>query len=150
VGNHASPDLSHLRGRNKDKPFPVCGLRSPLVKRVIIEAVSDAQKYSLGTTPQTEADGSIQVCGSIPPSQFLRRIAIGWVGPFPCRTPHLEGFYWLLAAGPVFITVLLLFVSGIPTVEKQADEKLRLKPDYASYRQRTSIFIPFHPKRKKT
>jgi len=60
---------------------------------------------------------------------------------------------WLLAAGvpggafsiagPLTITVLILKVSGIPMLEKKMAEN----PDFAEYRRRTSVFVPWVAKR---
>lgn len=44
--------------------------------------------------------------------------------------------------GPLTITVLILKVSGIPMLEK----KMALNPDFAAYKKRTSVFIPWFPK----
>lgn len=46
--------------------------------------------------------------------------------------------------GPVFITLLLLFVSGIPLLEK----KYKSRPEFIEYSKRTSIFFPWFPKNK--
>lgn len=32
-------------------------------------------------------------------------------------TPELEGAEWLVIIGPIFLTLLLLFISGIPLLE---------------------------------
>jgi steroid 5-alpha reductase family enzyme len=45
--------------------------------------------------------------------------------------------------GPLTITVLILFVSGVPLLEK----KYAGRPDFESYKKRTSVFIPLPPKR---
>jgi len=60
---------------------------------------------------------------------------------------------WLLAVsmpwgfativGPITITVLILFVSGVPLLEKQYAGR----PDFEAYKQRTSIFVPWFQKR---
>jgi len=50
---------------------------------------------------------------------------------------------WITIAGPATITVLILFVSGIPLLEKRYEGSLQ----YQAYRQRTSAFIPLPPKR---
>lgn len=44
---------------------------------------------------------------------------------------------------PVVITFLLLFVSGIPLLEK----KYKDKPDFIAYSKRTSLFFPWFPKK---
>lgn len=44
--------------------------------------------------------------------------------------------------GPITITVLILFVSGIPLLEK----KYAGRPEFEAYKKRTSVFIPLPPK----
>jgi steroid 5-alpha reductase family enzyme len=48
----------------------------------------------------------------------------------------------LTIIGPLTITILILFVSGVPLLEK----KYAGRPDFADYKKRTSIFIPLPPK----
>lgn len=40
-----------------------------------------------------------------------------WWGIFVASTPVLDGAEWLVVLGPIFLTLLLLFVSGIPLLE---------------------------------
>jgi steroid 5-alpha reductase family enzyme len=40
-----------------------------------------------------------------------------WWGVFVASTPVLSGAEWLVILGPTFLTLLLLFVSGIPLLE---------------------------------
>lgn len=40
-----------------------------------------------------------------------------WWGIFVASTPVLHGAEWLVIFGPVFLTLLLLFVSGVPLLE---------------------------------
>lgn len=47
-------------------------------------------------------------------------------------------------AGPLLLTFLLLRVSGAPTTEPHLR---RTRPDYEAYKQRTSAFFPWPPKR---
>lgn len=51
-------------------------------------------------------------------------------------------FGYLTILGPLTITVLILFVSGIPLLEK----KYSSRPDFEEYKKRTSIFIPLPPR----
>jgi len=48
----------------------------------------------------------------------------------------------LTLIGPLTITTLILFVSGIPLLEKKYDDN----PQYLEYRKKTSIFFPLPPK----
>jgi steroid 5-alpha reductase family enzyme len=55
------------------------------------------------------------------------------------------GISILSIVSPLTITTLLLFVSGVPMLEKSMKDK----PGYQEYAERTSIFIPLPPKRAK-
>jgi len=50
---------------------------------------------------------------------------------------------WMTVLGPATITVLILFVSGIPLLEKRYEGQA----EYEAYRRRTSAFIPLPPKK---
>ena len=45
--------------------------------------------------------------------------------------------------GPLFITLMLLFVSGIPLLEK----KYKQRQEFVEYAKRTSVFFPWIPKK---
>ncbi len=50
---------------------------------------------------------------------------------------------WLGLIGPALITFLLLFVSGVPLLEK----KYAARPDWEEYKRRTPMFVPWIPKK---
>jgi len=50
---------------------------------------------------------------------------------------------WFAIIGPLTISILILKVSGIPMLEKKMAEN----PDFAEYKRRTSVFLPWFPKR---
>ena len=52
--------------------------------------------------------------------------------------------YWWAIAGPVAM-VLLFFIISIPLIEKK---QLTNRPEYASYKKRVSMFIPWFPKKE--
>lgn len=52
--------------------------------------------------------------------------------------PRLLGSVWVLQA-------ILLFASGIPTVESSWDKKYGGSESYWDYKERTSILIPMPP-----
>lgn len=53
------------------------------------------------------------------------------------------GYAWLTILGPLTITFLILFVSGIPMTEKGFEGK----EGWNEYRKRTSVFLPLPPKK---
>lgn len=50
---------------------------------------------------------------------------------------------WLGLLGPLLLTYLIVFVSGIPPIERRK----KSQPEYADYMRRTSRLIPLPPKR---
>ncbi len=51
-------------------------------------------------------------------------------------------FGWVGIIGPVLISYLILFVSGIPLNEKRFEGR----PGWAEYKRKTSVFLPLPPK----
>ena len=50
---------------------------------------------------------------------------------------------WISIISPITITFLLLFVSGIPLLEK----KYKDNPEFQEYARKTSMFVPWFPKK---
>jgi len=63
-----------------------------------------------------------------------------WWGVFIIALSIPNAFFTII--GPLTITILILFVSGIPLLEK----KYAGRPDWETYKKRTSIFIPLPPR----
>ena len=49
--------------------------------------------------------------------------------------------------GPLYIALLILFVSGVPLLEKRAEKKWGNNFEYRKYKQRTSVLIPWFKKK---
>ena len=65
-----------------------------------------------------------------------------WVGVAVIALPVLQGWQWVALISPVFVTLLIVRVSGIPLLEKKADKKWGGQVDYESYKKRTPALIP--------
>ncbi|XP_043698763.1 uncharacterized protein LOC122649610 isoform X2 [Telopea speciosissima] len=65
-----------------------------------------------------------------------------WWGIFVASAPVLESNEWLVILGPIFLTLLLFFVSGIPLLEESADKKFGNLAEYKIYKRKTSPLIP--------
>jgi len=114
-----------------------------------IEAVADAQKYAFRNNT---ANKDLWIQSGLwkysrHPNYFGETLL--WWGLFFLVLPNLQGWLLLTIAGPVFITLLLLFVSGIPLLEQSADRRHGDKPAYQEYKKRTSIFFLLPPHRNR-
>jgi steroid 5-alpha reductase family enzyme len=113
---------------------------------LVVEAVADAQKSAFRS--REENRGRFIASGlwrySRHPNYFGEILV--WWGLFVYAIPFLDGAAFAVVAGPVFITLLLLFVSGIPPLERSADEKYGHDPAYRDYKRRTSILVPLPPR----
>jgi len=69
-----------------------------------------------------------------------------WLGVALTALPVLRGWQYLTLISPLFVYFLLTRVSGIPILEKRADEKWGGQADYEVYKERTSILFPKPPK----
>lgn len=112
---------------------------------IAVEAAADAQKaaFRKAGTPGFIRTGLWAY--SRHPNYFGETLL--WWGIFVYVAPALRGALWLVALGPVFITTLLLFVSGVPLLEKAADAKYGDDPEYLEYKRRTSVFVPWFRRR---
>ena len=69
-----------------------------------------------------------------------------WAGIAIMAFPVLSGWQYVTLISPVFITLLLTRISGVPLLEARADEKWGGQADYEAYKARTSVLVPRPPK----
>lgn len=70
-----------------------------------------------------------------------------WIGVTIIALPILQGWQWATLISPIFIILLLTRISGVPLLEKRADEKWGGQPDYEAYKAGTSVLVPMPPKK---
>jgi len=107
----------------------------------IFESVGDSQLKEFIKNPLNK--GKIMTSGlwkySRHPNYFGE--VTQWWGLYIMALSILNG--WTTIFGPLTITCLILFVSGIPLLEK----KYIGRKDFEEYKKKTSIFFPLPPKR---
>ena len=112
------------------------------------EVVADLQKSKFRASPQNA--GKFVNVGlwsySRHPNYFGEIVL--WIGVAVIALPVLRGWQWLTLISPVFITILLTRISGIPMLETRADEKWGGQADYEEYKAKTSILIPLPPSKR--
>lgn len=124
-------------------PFEIAGLVLWLAG-FVIEVEADAQKSAFKKSGKPGVITSGLWAWSRHPNYFGETLL--WWAIFLYAVPALSGLLWISILGPIFITLLLLFVSGIPLLEKSADAKYGSDPAYREYKRRTSVFLPLPPK----
>ena len=110
-----------------------------------LEATADAQKSRFRADPANK--GHFIHSGiwswSRHPNYFGEILL--WVGVAIVALPVLRGWQWVTLISPVFVALLLLRVSGVPMLEKAADDKWGGQADYEAYKSRTSVLVPRPP-----
>jgi steroid 5-alpha reductase family enzyme len=107
-----------------------------------IEVAADVQKSRFRAQPENK--GKFIHTGlwawSRHPNYFGEIVL--WIGVAIIALPILRGWQWVTLISPVFVTVLLTRISGVPLLEKRADEKWGGQEDYETYKERTPVLIP--------
>ena len=70
-----------------------------------------------------------------------------WTGIAITALPVLSGTQYVVLISPVFVTLLLTRVSGIPLLEKAAEAKWGEDPAWQAYRDRTPVLLMKPPAR---
>ncbi|WP_424464324.1 DUF1295 domain-containing protein [Pseudoclavibacter helvolus] len=65
-----------------------------------------------------------------------------WIGVAIVAAPVLVGWQWIALISPIFVTLLLTRVSGVPLLEAKADKKWGGQADYEDYKRRTPVLLP--------
>ncbi len=113
---------------------------------LILESIADLQKYKFN---QNNKDAFINTGlwkYSRHPNYFGEILC--WIGIYTFTFTSLNLTQKLIGlASPLFIMFLLLFITGLPPLEKAADAKWGKQKTYKEYKRKTSILIPWIPKK---
>lgn len=120
------------------------------LKGLLIEAIADQQKFVFRSNPKNKntwlATGLWKY--SRHPNYYGEILC--WLGVYVYAASALTGFPILIALiSPVFIALLLLYYTGVPGLERSADERFGHDRRYRAYKKNTSILILWPPKNEK-
>lgn len=109
---------------------------------LIIETIADYQKFSFISDKDNKGkwiDNGLWHYSRHP--NYFGEI-LCWLGIWIAVLPSLSHLQKIISIiGPLFISYLLIFVSGIPLLEKKANEKWGHNPKYRDYVNTTSTLV---------
>jgi len=110
---------------------------------LLMEAIADYQKLAFKLDKQNEGkwiqDGLWKYARH--PNYFGEILV--WFGIYVACFASLNNIQRLIClASPVLITLVLLFVSGVPLLEKSADQRWGKFKAYQDYKRRTRLLVP--------
>jgi steroid 5-alpha reductase family enzyme len=106
------------------------------------EVTADAQKSRFRADPENKGkfiDSGLWAWSRHP--NYFGEIVL-WIGVAIIALPVLQGWQWVTLISPVFVALLITRISGVPMLEKRADEKWGGQEDYEAYKERTPVLIP--------
>ncbi len=109
----------------------------------VLESAADWQKFRFIINPANKGrwiDEGLWRLARHP--NYLGEMLM-WIGVYGAVVSALTvGGTIVALASPIFIIVLLCFVSGVPPLEKSADQRWGKDAAYQSYKKRTRLIIP--------
>ena len=114
---------------------------------LIIEVTADVQKRVWRRKPENK--GRFITTGLWSWSQhpnYIGEITL-WLGVALVALPNFSGWQYIGLLSPIFVTILLTKVSGIPLLQQQGEERWGDEKAYREYRENTSLLVPLPPKK---
>ena len=112
-----------------------------------IEVIADQQKTNFKDDPANK-DSFITVglwSWSRHPNYFGEMVL--WIGIAVIAFPVLIGWQLVALISPIFVIFLLTRISGITMLESRGYKKWKDDPAYIDYLEKTSVLVPFPPKK---
>lgn len=112
---------------------------------LMCEAIADVQKYRFKGESVNKGrwcDTGLWYWSRHP--NYFGEILLWW-GIFVIACNVLTGIQWIAVAGPIFVTFIILFLSGIPILERGSDDRHKQNEGYLRYKLSTSPLFLFPP-----
>lgn len=107
-----------------------------------IELIADYQKSQFKKDPKNHGRYiTTGLWGRVRHPNYAGEIML-WTGLAIMALPYLRGLQYVALISPIFVFVLLRYVSGVPLLTEAAEKKWGHLPDFQEYMANTPIFIP--------
>ncbi len=106
---------------------------------ITLESIADIQKYRFKKANKGWVNVGLWKYSRHP--NYFGEMLIWW-GLFVYSFGVSRDLWWISIIGPIFITVLLRFVTGIPPLEKRYEKKYADNKDYQTYKTNTRLLLP--------
>ncbi len=111
----------------------------------VIEVVSDQQKFAFRKVAANKGrfiHSGLWAWSRHP--NYFGEITL-WVGITIMALPLLSGWQWIALISPIFVTLLLTKISGIPGLEKTAQKRWGDEKEFQDYVKHTPVLLPRPP-----
>lgn len=109
----------------------------------VFELTADLQKTAWRKRPENKGEFIDEGLWSISRHpNYFGEIVI-WIGVFIASFEVFTGWQWIGVVSPIFITLLLTKVSGVPLQAKAAEKRWGHRQDWQEYKKRTPVLVPF-------
>lgn len=107
---------------------------------LVVETVADWQKLAHKQRPGARWMTSGLWKYSRHPNYFGEILL--WWAVYILAMPVLRGWQFMAILSPLVVCLLLLFLSGIPILERSGDRKWGADEEYVRYKKDTSVVVP--------
>ncbi len=112
----------------------------------VIEVIADRQKTIFRKDPANAEKFISSGLWSISRHPNYLGEIILWIGIAVIALPVLSGWQWVTLISPIFVSFLLLKVSGVPLLENNAESRWGDDPEFRHYKAKTPSLIPYFGK----
>ena len=107
------------------------------------EVIADEQKRRFKSNPSNQGKFITEGLWSLSRHpNYLGEILL-WTGIAIISIPILEGWLVLTLVSPIFVYLLINYISGVNLLEYRADEKWSMLKEYQKYKKKTPVLFPF-------
>ncbi|PNH10850.1 hypothetical protein TSOC_002329 [Tetrabaena socialis] len=108
-----------------------------------LEAVADQQKAAFKARPENKGrfiDEGLWSLSRHP--NYCGEMMLWWGVFLTCVPAFTSGWHYVSVLSPVTVFLLLRYVSGVPLLEKMAEQRWGAEPEFQAYRARTNLLLP--------